>query len=195
MNPLLVVATGETITFTGGGFRDLPTLNCKFGNLMATAVTFLNNTAIQCTTPNIADTTQQYLIQLTLNGVEYQYFTDPADSTKKNELLFTSAIVVDELSPIIAFESDTNVVVKVTAAVIYNVATLSCKMHDYITTGTYYLNTTDSKSYVYCTIPSFQFIVDTATNAITNNEFAIEISNNGVTFSNSGKTFKFIVFD
>lgn len=55
MTPLIVLATGNNITFTGQGFFNSTALNCKFGNYLAAAVYYINTTKIICTTPVITD--------------------------------------------------------------------------------------------------------------------------------------------
>lgn len=54
---------------------------------------------------------------------------------------------------------------------------------------------TGTKTYVECVIPSYYFIKITATRPIYESTFAIEVSNNGLDFSTTNKTFKFIIIN
>lgn len=75
MEPLIVLATGNNITFTGQGFFNSTMLNCKFGNELAAAVYYINTTKIICTTPVVTNSSLDYYIYVTLNGYEYvKYF-------------------------------------------------------------------------------------------------------------------------
>ena len=76
-----------------------------------------------------------------------------------------------------------------------NLATVSCKIHNYITRGKYYEK--DGFTWIQCIIPSFDFIKAT-TGAVSigaDDSFIIEVSNNGKDFSNSQKRFKYIVVE
>ena len=57
MTPELVSTTGDKIEFTGDGFINTPTLNCKFGPYLAQSVYYYNRTKIACVSPIIADET------------------------------------------------------------------------------------------------------------------------------------------
>ena len=83
MYPLLVSYTGQLLTIYGSGFLDLPTLNCKFGNLLAQNATYFNSTKIQCFSPNITDRSVSYPVSVTLNGYEYINFTNPSNKETK----------------------------------------------------------------------------------------------------------------
>ena len=83
---------------------------------------------------------------------------------------------------------------KVQANGILDLPTLSCKINDYITLGTYLLK--DGLTFVQCIIPSLDYLVSTEITPIgADNSFVIEISNNGKDFSNSKKRFKYITID
>jgi hypothetical protein len=77
---------------------------------------------------------------------------------------------------------------------IRNLRTLSCKIHDYITKGTYL--EIDGVVFVKCVIPSFDYLKLTKINPIAaDDSFIIEVSNNGKDFSNSEKRFKYMTTD
>jgi hypothetical protein len=80
MNPLIVAQTGDSVTLTGTGFISSPGLNCKFGTVTATKVTFLNSSTIICGTPIVTDTSLNYSVSLTINGYEYNYAINPTTS-------------------------------------------------------------------------------------------------------------------
>lgn len=76
MTPLIATTGGDSITLTGDGFINTPYLNCMFGNIMASSVYYYNRTTIKCGVPPITDTSLDYVVWVTLNGYEYQNFTN-----------------------------------------------------------------------------------------------------------------------
>ena len=76
MSPPMVSTAGQAINFTGDGFINTTTLMCMFGNLSATAVKYFNRTKIQCTTPAVTNTSITYPISISLNGIDYENFTN-----------------------------------------------------------------------------------------------------------------------
>mmetsp|Transcript_28699 Transcript_28699/g.27687 ORF Transcript_28699/g.27687 Transcript_28699/m.27687 type:complete len:776 (-) Transcript_28699:2828-5155(-) len=194
MRPLIVSLLGDSITLTGSGFINSPALNCRFGPVMAVSVTFLNRTTIKCEIPAIVDQSLNYTVEVTVNGYEYQYAVNP-NTNYAYSIVFQQPITVFSILPGIAFMSQENVEVWLQASPIYDIFSLSCKFHDYIQFGIYYKDASDN-TFVICTIPSYQFIVNTADNPMNSDgSFIIEVSNNGQDFSTSGLTFKFIVID
>jgi hypothetical protein len=170
-----------------------PALNCKFGNLLATSVRYYNSTYIHCGTPAITDTTLDYPVAVTLNGIEYLYFIDKT-TNQPYKLVFTGPIAVISLDPILAFSNMLNVEVIVLAEGIINLPSLSCKIHDYIGPGVYFEE--NGLTYVQCVIPSLDYLRLAKVNPIAyDDSFIIEVSNNGKDFSKSGKRFKFITND
>lgn len=107
-------------------------------------------------------------------------------------LNFTAPLRVNYLSPNMAFIRDINIHVSVQAEGLLNLTTLSCKIHDFITLGTYYVDK-DNITFVNCVIPSLQYLNLTAVAPINwNNTMYIEVSNNGKDFSHSKRIFYFI---
>jgi len=151
MEPLLVTAGGEFVTFTGSDFKDTPFLNCKFGSLYAASVEFLSENKIRCKTPPISDTTLDYEVSITLNGVEFTPLYEAQG--RKQKLFFAADITVTSIQPSIAFEDDLNVEITVKASVLYDVPTLKCRIHDAIVAGTYL--EVSGETYVKCIIPSY----------------------------------------
>ena len=97
------------------------------------------------------------------------------------------------IDPNLAFDNQYNIKVTIQADILLDLPTLSCKFHDYITSGTYIYY--EQLTYVRCVIPSYQYLQFTAKTPIVNNTFIIEVSNNGIDFSQSNKTFTFIIVD
>jgi hypothetical protein len=121
---------------------------------------------------------------VTLNGIEYLYYLSPY--TGKNMTLnFTAPIIVNYLSPNMAYNRDLNIHVSAQAEGILNLTTLCCKIHDYIAPGIFYVDEFNI-TFVKCVIPSLLYLNLTAVNKINStNTIFIEVSNNGKDFSRS----------
>jgi hypothetical protein len=153
--PNLVNAIGDVLLIEGDNFINTPALNCKFGDFLATSVRYYNKTKISCGTPSFSDLSKTYELGVTLNGIEYLHFIDP--ETKKNFALgFTSDIAVVEIVPQLAFSNELNFEVSLRVDGLRDLPTVSCKIHQYITLGTYYEY--DGFRWIKCYIPSYDFI-------------------------------------
>ena len=106
-------------------------------------------------------------------------------------VLDTTSIEVLNLNPEMAFMDEKNINVLVTVEPIYNLTTLICMMHDVPLKGQYVI--VDGQEYVNCTIPSIEYlIVESLIGFPESKTFDIEVSLNGVHFSDNGLQFKFI---
>lgn len=168
----------------GDNFWNTPWLACYFGSIPAATTLFINQTLIYCSISNLTDTTVNYPIGITLNGNEFAY--------SNQSIILTSSIIVFEIRPVVVFMQQFNVEIEVYAQPIYSSNLLSCKIHHYVSQGTMiYIS---GVPWVKCIIPSYQAInMSDPLNPIpANNTVFVEISNNGIDFSNSQKYIKFI---
>lgn len=153
----------------------------------------LNSTTISCDTPAITDTDAEYKIYISLNGEEFEVVTIDEE---EQELVFQVDITVEEIVPGLAFENEVDIEIHVYAAIIYDLDSLACKVHDLVLPATYHEDSSDGKTYASCTIPSYAYLLETAESAIGDaNSVTVEISNDGEVFSDSDVKFKFLTRD
>ena len=98
---------------------------------------------------------------------------------------------VFSISPEMAFIDERNIEVLVRAEPLYNVEQITCQLHDVRLPGEY-MKIGDVE-YVKCVIPDEQYLrVESVAGMPPSMEFVIEVSVNGVRFSDDGITFKLI---
>ena len=191
--PVLLDSAGDTLYLNGTGLIYSPYTKCKFGSLTPVAAVHVNSTMISCAVPAIADISLDFLVSITLNGIEYETVTIDGEDLY---LIFIADLIVYSIDPVLGFEDEIDIVVKVQAETIYDISSLTCLVHQVEILGTYYLDPADGLTYVLCTIPSYSYLQETAITSIdSSNTVVIEVSNNGENFSASGKTFKFLAID
>ena len=190
--PVLVDSTGDTIYFNGTGLIPTPYSKCKFGSLTAVSGFHLNSTTMGCAVPFVSDVTAAYPVSISLNGEDYE---DVIINGEQATLRFVVDITVTALDPGLSFESASNIRVDVYATTIYDIDTLSCKIHEIVILGEYNVDA-NGDTYVTCVIPTYSYLVETALSPISEtNAVTIEVSNNGEDFSDDGLTFKFVAVD
>lgn len=129
----------------------------------------------------VTDLTGYYPVSITLNGLEFINLINPKTNSTQL-LLFAVPIIVKTLEPAISFDNAQNIQVSVQADTLFDLSTLTCKIHDYVTPGSYFES--DGLTYTNCIIPSYEFIKLTKENPINaDNTIAIEVSNNGIDYS------------
>lgn len=109
-------------------------------------------------------------------------------------VIITEPISIFSVTPGVVFKYKTDVEILVEGDPILDEPSLACRIHDYIIPGVRIINGTST--YVKCILPSFDAIEAAAQIPIpSTNEVSIEISNNGINFSNEGFTITFLEAD
>lgn len=110
---LPVVVSGEqgtVLTITGEGFRNTTDLSCKFGHFWALSSRYINETTLECVTPQFScPSGELLLVSLTYNGEELATSTD---TDVPLHLVVVDPPYFYELSPRVAIAGATEILIK-----------------------------------------------------------------------------------
>jgi hypothetical protein len=110
---LPVVVSGEqgtVLTITGEGFKNTTDLSCKFGHFWALSSRYINETTLECVTPQFScPSGELLLVSLTYNGEELATSTD---TDVPLHLVVVDPPYFYELSPRISIAGATDILIK-----------------------------------------------------------------------------------
>ncbi|CAM9116223.1 unnamed protein product [Choristocarpus tenellus] len=164
---------GTVVTVSGTGFNESSELTCKFGEVSATAVTWISPSTILCKTPKHPPGLVS--VDVTNNGVDY--------SMNSIQFLYIKDPSVDGLQPTEVLETG-QVPVFVTGSNFVNTSALACRFGGVSVKGVFVMSTV-----ALCMAPSHSAQPRLWSNL---GSFSLEVTVNGIDHTNNGKTIKYI---
>lgn len=164
---------GTVITVQGEGFKNSAELSCKFGNIAGVTALWLSSTALLCKTPRHRP--GLVTIQVTNNGMDF--------SSTAVKYMYVNNPTLESLQPTKVFETG-QIPVFVKGFNFQNTTMLSCRFGAVAVRGSFI-----APRLVACMAPSHSAQPHLQRKL---GIFSVEVSINGVDYTDSGKTVEYI---
>lgn len=164
---------GTIVTVHGEGFTNSAQLKCKFGNVVGVEATWLKSTAVLCKTPQHQP--GLVMVQVSNNGVDF--------SSTAAEYLYVKETSVEKVRPTEVLETG-QVPILVKGSNFLNTTTLACRFGEVSVRASFL-----TPWLVACTAPSHSAQPRLQRRV---GLFPVEVSVNGLDFTESGKTIEYV---